>query len=839
MRPPRNQVVPASAAPAVAAPVAAARPGLVTRVVNWLNGPGEVKGPPAAVEGKAVASDIAGSGVAFVGPDTGNIIRIALGGYPYPDAERLTRDMAFVTSAYCYVAMRWRSTRAAEPPLMVVQETDQGEEWQPDHPLASLLDLPRPDVDMGELIGITQQYRDGTGGALWWAQKNVLGEQAMITPFSANEFRVKAVPPRIYGSYEVKVQGGDWKPIPDGDVVIHFRDPGPSGWHKHTSLVDVALAQLDLGHQVNRIARRFLDRAMFPGGVLSPDADWHPDTDEWNLWKEAVEAWYGGPANAGAPLALPGGTKFSRSAAVFSELLPEPILDRIEAVVGSVFGVPPIVLGWLSGMKNSPWSQMAAARRMAYEETIEPLWRDYERRIGRALLTKEEHAAKFYVRFDTLKVRAVQEDNERRSRVAKLNADTWRVNERRLFTGQEPLDETDERGDLIVGLIPKDSKYAKASGAAADTAPGAAAGGDAGKAAGSTTLQTLIFPKAKKWTAAAAAAWAKAHGFKAEVDETSTSFRLRQRDPGAFQTGSLRTICLTGAKEPGPDCRVAGVVGKLKGAKAIERDASKQALRDVTWLVFDVETKAAQAVWEITIAGYLRRLGDQVGAMASRTLRAHKSEAKQVDPESAAELRRQVLAALKAARPQLSALVRPLVLSTGGEAVEQAALRLGLTFAALEPGLAKYADEEADFLADAMGEATGRAVADTVQRGLMAGDDVGKLAKRLREDASFDRPRAKLVARTETTRAWNGAQRRSLSTFSEDSGRAVTKSWLSARDDRVREEHADLDDGTYIPIDDAFDNGLTEPGEPNCRCTLIYDVAGPDGQTTIEGEGAE
>ena len=43
-------------------------------------------------------------------------------------------------------------------------------------------------------------------------------------------------------------------------------------------------------------------------------------------------------------------------------------------------------------------------------------------------------------------------------------------------------------------------------------------------------------------------------------------------------------------------------------------------------------------------------------------------------------------------------------------------------------------------------------------------------------------------------------------------------------DDRVREEHVDLDDGSWIGIDEEFGNGLTEPGEPNCRCTLIYDI---------------
>ena len=58
----------------------------------------------------------------------------------------------------------------------------------------------------------------------------------------------------------------------------------------------------------------------------------------------------------------------------------------------------------------------------------------------------------------------------------------------------------------------------------------------------STKVQTIIFKKSD-FTAASAKKWAREHGFKAgKVDETSESFRLRQRDPGQFQKDSFRTI---------------------------------------------------------------------------------------------------------------------------------------------------------------------------------------------------------------------------------------------------------------------------------------------------------
>ncbi len=80
-----------------------------------------------------------------------------------------------------------------------------------------------------------------------------------------------------------------------------------------------------------------------------------------------------------------------------------------------------------------------------------------------------------------------------------------------------------------------------------------------------TTIQTLIFSK-ERFDRAQATQWAKDHDRRADkIDETENSFRLRQREPGEFKDGSLRTITLTDG--------VKAVIGRLKSAKG---DLSKQ-----------------------------------------------------------------------------------------------------------------------------------------------------------------------------------------------------------------------------------------------------------------------
>lgn len=72
-----------------------------------------------------------------------------------------------------------------------------------------------------------------------------------------------------------------------------------------------------------------------------------------------------------------------------------------------------------------------------------------------------------------------------------------------------------------------------------------------------TTVQTLILSKTRFKTRQAAVKWVKDHDFHAKnVDETETSWRFRQREPGEFQSGSFRTITMTSG--------IKAVIGRLK-----------------------------------------------------------------------------------------------------------------------------------------------------------------------------------------------------------------------------------------------------------------------------------
>lgn len=134
-----------------------------------------------------------------------------------------------------------------------------------------------------------------------------------------------------------------------------------------------------------------------------------------------------------------------------------------------------------------------------------------------------------------------------------------------------------------------------------------------------------------------------------------------------------------------------------------------------------------------------------------------------------------------------------------------------------------------------------RLIASALDEGTTAGDGVDVLRDRVQEVLDYTRNsdwrgRAELVARTETTGAYNAAGLESARLESTASGIEMYKVWVSSIDGRTRRTHFAAD-GQRVPLDQPFQVGkadLMHPGDPrgrveetaNCRCTMV--VVEPD-----------
>lgn len=122
-----------------------------------------------------------------------------------------------------------------------------------------------------------------------------------------------------------------------------------------------------------------------------------------------------------------------------------------------------------------------------------------------------------------------------------------------------------------------------------------------------------------------------------------------------------------------------------------------------------------------------------------------------------------------------------------------------------------------------------------VMQGIIQGESVQKIAKRLGNVVGMEKSSAIRNARTTTTSAENKGRMDSYERAKKD-GIILKKRWIATHDPRTREEHIELD-GQEVDVDEPFENSFGKimyPGDPdadpanvyNCRCTLVSSVKG-------------
>lgn len=125
-----------------------------------------------------------------------------------------------------------------------------------------------------------------------------------------------------------------------------------------------------------------------------------------------------------------------------------------------------------------------------------------------------------------------------------------------------------------------------------------------------------------------------------------------------------------------------------------------------------------------------------------------------------------------------------------------------------------------------------KALTSQVTQGILQGESVPNIAKRLAAVSDMNRTSCIRNARTMTTTSENSGRLAGMKE-AEEKGIVYEKQWMATNDDRTRESHAELD-GVSVPIDEPFPNGLMYPadmsGAPeevyNCRCSMVRHLIG-------------
>lgn len=123
-------------------------------------------------------------------------------------------------------------------------------------------------------------------------------------------------------------------------------------------------------------------------------------------------------------------------------------------------------------------------------------------------------------------------------------------------------------------------------------------------------------------------------------------------------------------------------------------------------------------------------------------------------------------------------------------------------------------------------------ISNAITQGILQGESIPKIAKRLRKVTDMDRNAAVRNARTMMTGIENKGRVDAYDRL-EEMGCEIEEMWEATLDGRTRTSHRWLH-GTYRDEDGYFQNGLRYPADPdgapeevyNCRCTLTGNLIG-------------
>ena len=734
------------------------RPRLLSRLAGIFAGPSQLDLlTPPATNGKAAGakavSGVTLSGFSFVpnGDGTANIVRLG-------DPAQLGLATAYAVSAYAYVAMRYRAEKLGEPALMVVREDreDSSEEWLPDHPAARVLEEPSPDYDMGELLYRTSLYIDQGGAALWVMDADRGGRVGRLTPYAQTEFSVEATADRLRGRFLVNTARGTEPFGPER--VIYFPEPHPTDWNVGQSRLEVALQWLNLAETTRKSVRDLLSKSVWPSLIVQPDASWNPDEKELERYKQEL-AQYGN--NKGAPLVLLGGGSAQVVAAQIKDLLPADLLNRVESVISAVFGIPAIVLQYQVGMENAPWSQMEEARRMCAEDTLDPRWRDFERRLTRQLLRRVDEDPSLYIRFDRSTVKGLQADRLEQAQLAAIASRDTSLNERRQLMGFDPRPEPE--ADEIEALKPP--------------APNPFA----------------------------------AFGQPSATEEEQEQQDEDDVDAAATEDQELEADELAKARD-----HALGILRSVRQGKRRRVTLNPNAITDA-------ERAGYELSWRVLAERNLATDRQRVVELAERLLNPDAKSLD--DETNKKRLARYFAAVDRyytgESEKRWKRMTDALAINGATREGSKVLATLGVRFDLVQREVVNFALTRSANLVKEISETSRDFIRLTVGRGFEEGQSVRKIAQALREDRTFGPSRAKLIARTEVTAAQNGAAAEALKSFQASTGRRFEKEWLTLGDDRVRDEHAAME-GERVPVESNFSNDLPYPSEPNCRCRARY-----------------
>lgn len=709
---------------------------------------------------------------------------------------RAARIKGFEQNAVSHACTRIVSDLVATIPLQAYRKDGNGDTTvlPVTHPLAQLLERPGYGVNALRFRKLTVAQYLGYGNAYWAFERSgstVTALRAIHPEYLRFVYRDRVSQMPV--AYDWIDTAGTAHQTSSPDMA-HFRDltlaeDATFGFPR----VVAALLDLMTDDEASQYVRQVLSNHGAPGIVVMMDAT--ADMGGPEGARAAEERWQEKFVNRGGRgrVAFMGGaTKLEKIGFDLKELEFPALRAIAREDICAVYGVDPRMIGVQSASgKDAGMSgvQFAEARQRLYLQTGAPLMHDLAAELNETLAP--EFGADVYVRFDPDKLADITENMEQTSAraVAELASGGITVEEFREITGREQdMDPTHHV------MMPSTFTLRLVSEAQAD---------------------------AEKPTPDAPDPVAMAHAV------ASAKLGAGLPDGGVDD----------GSKTPPTEPRaiLPRTITRVVPRGLVLTEAHKVAL----WSAFDMRATDGEAAYR---AAAFHQLTVEQHAVAAAFQHAMRSTPMDLHRDSTDEPDDAVLDAI------LRWMTGYFALSISGDAfrgwtesfrrvighsvVESGsalAVQIGVSFDLENVRVQDAIQRRVNKLAGNVTETTAAEIRALIASGRSAGLGVKTIARMIDEAvfAGRNATRATLIARTEIVGALNEGE---FLAAKSSNGALTTKAWLSKRDPKVRDEHADADNEGDIPISQAFSNGLMYPGDANgdaadvcnCRCTILF-----------------
>lgn len=361
-------------------------------------------------------------------------------------------------------AVRWLGNTLPEAPLQVKENKGgKGESVEiPDHPLLELFRRPNPYYS-GSNLWKAFAFSWVIGGNAYfvkiWNKAATDVVQLWYEPHwsisprwpADNQGRYIAgdETDEFIGYYEL--HRGTEKYRLEATDVIHFRDGiDPQNPRLGLSPMASILRELFTDNQAAHYSARIFKNMGIIPYVIAPKEGVQVSDDELKDVKASLIRQTSGDRVA-EPIALAGAVELLKPPAFDPKQMEIKIARRLpEERFSAVTGIPAVVLGLGAGMDRSIYNNVKQADERAYEAYLIPLQRHIAEELNVQLLPdfeNEQTIKNRYVRHDLSQVRALQEDEDNKSKrlVSELGGGMISLNQARSMRGLEPI----ESGDVF------------------------------------------------------------------------------------------------------------------------------------------------------------------------------------------------------------------------------------------------------------------------------------------------------------------------------------------------------------------------------------------------------